>query len=631
MTTMKKYMSKLISQGLYIEALKHYKHLHSNSSISCDLNFTFPLLLKACTKLKATTQVQILHSQITKLALQTHTQTASALMHAYVKLSISLNTLQLFDEMPEPNIELFNAAISGFSQNGFLKESFGVFSLACVRNVRPDSVSVVSVLSKCGDMKNGVGMHCFAIKIGLECDLYSATSILSMYLNCGDMVSATKLFELVENKNVVCYNAYMSGLLKNGVYSMVLRVFREMVSFSNEKPNMVTIITVCSACAKLSHLLYGQQVHGIIVKRELRFDVKVGTTLVDMYSKCGSWRCAYEVFMELGDSRNLVAWIAMITCMIENGQSEHAVELFSRMEIEAMVLDSSTWNPMPDSSTWNPMISVLLHLRKEAEALMLVRKLTYSGVKLGLKSITSLLSACSGLVEVRSGKEIHGYVFRIGAYGDDFIATALIDMYMKCGQCNFARHVFDQVGRKPDDPVFWNAMISGYGRNGESEAAFDVFLQMRKENVQPDATTFSCILMVCSHADQINRGWEILRSMIVDHKLNPTAEHLNVMVDLLGRHGWLEEAQGLLREIPKPSVSVFSSLLGACRNYTDSKLGEELAKRIFELQPENPTPYIILSNIYAEHGKWENVKRLREAMEEQTVKKLRGHSLIGIT
>ncbi|XP_055802703.1 pentatricopeptide repeat-containing protein At2g02750 [Solanum dulcamara] len=615
---MKNQITKLVANGLYKEAINLYSHLHSSSL--CPTKFTFPCLFKACAKLRAIPQGQILHTLFIKYGFDTDVYAATSLIGMYMKFALVDTALKVFYEIPQRNIASLNAIISGFSQNGYYVDAFRMFGLFSGSLFRPDSVTIASVLSGCVNINHGVQMHSWGIKIGVEMDIYAVTSILSMYLNCVDCVSATRLFELVKNKNVVCYNAFISGMLRNGVEEVVLDAFKKMLL--DEEPNEVTLISVLSATANLKNVEFGRQVHGLIMKIELQSHTMVGTALVDMYSKCCFWLCAYEIFKELGGSRNLITWNSMITGMMLNEQSEKAVELFVELESEGL---------KPDSVTWNSMISGFLLLQKKAEAFMFFRKMLSAGVVPSVKSITSLLTACSSLSSFRFGQEIHGYTFRMENIIDEFIFTAIVDMYMKCGQFPLARKVFDQLEVKYDDPAVWNVMISGYGRNGEGEAAFEIFSLMLMEKVQPNSATLNCMLSVCSHIGQLEKAWQVFSLMITDFGLTPTLKQLNIMVDLLARSGQLDEARELLQLIPKPSASVFASLLAASEQFSNAKMGEEMTKKLSELEPESPVPFVILSNLYARQGRWDDAERIRETIDERGLEKLPGYSTVGVT
>ncbi|MCE3216254.1 hypothetical protein HAX54_005744 [Datura stramonium] len=615
---MKNQITKLVANGLYKEAINLYSQLLSSSI--CHTKFTFPSLFKACAKLRAIPQGQILHTQLIKYGFDSDVYAATSLIDMYMKLTLVDSALKVFDGIPQPNIASVNAGISGFSQNGYHVEAFRMFGLFSGSELRPDSVTIASGLSGCVNINHGVQMHCWAIKIGVEMDIYASTSLLTMYLNCADCVSATRLFELVPNKNVVCYNAFISGLLQNGVEEVVLDVFKQMLP--DKEPNAVTLISVLSATANLKNVKFGRQVHGFIVKIELQSHTMVGTALVDMYSKCYFWLCAYEIFKELGGNRNLITWNSMITGMMLNEQTEKAVDLFVELESGGL---------KPDSATWNSMIIGFSLLQKEAEAFMFFRKMLSAGVVPSVKSITSLLTACSSLSSLRCGQEIHGYIFRTENIIDEFIVTAIIDMYMKCGQFPLAQKVFDQLEVKYDDPAVWNVMISGYGRNGKGEAAFEIFSLMLMEKVQPNSATLNCMLSVCSHIGKFEKAWQVFNLMVTDFGLTPTPKQLNIMVDLLARSGQLDEARELLQLIPETSASVFASLLAASEHFSNAKVGEEMTKKLSELEPENPVPFVILSNLYARQGRWDDAERIRETIDERELKKLPGYSTVGVT
>uniref|UniRef100_A0A3Q7FX28 Pentatricopeptide repeat-containing protein n=1 Tax=Solanum lycopersicum TaxID=4081 RepID=A0A3Q7FX28_SOLLC len=610
---MKIQIAKLVANGLYKEAINLYSQLHY-SSLS-PTKFTFPCLFKACAKLKFIPQGQILHSHLIKHGFNTDVYAATSLTDMYMKFGLVESALKVFDEIPQPNIASLNAIISGVSQNGYHVDAFKMFGLFSGLLIRPDSVTIASVLSGCVRIDHGVQMHCWGIKIGVEMDVYVVASILSMYLNCVDCVSATRLFGLVKNKNVVCWNAFISGMLRNGEEEVVLDVFKKMLL--DEEPNEVTLVLVLSATANLKNVKFGRQVHGLIVKIELQSRTMVGTALLDMYSKCCCWLCAYEIFKELGGNRNLITWNSMIAGMMLNEQTEKAVELLVELESEGLE---------PDSATWNSMITGFSLLRKENEALKFFRKMLSAGVVPSVKTVTSLLMVCSSLSSLRFGQEIHAYIFRTENINDEFIVTAIIDMYMKCGQFPLARKVFDQLEVKYDDPAIWNVMISGYGRNGEGEAAFEIFCLMLMEKVQPNSATLNCMLSVCSHIGKLEKAWQVFRLMITDFGLIPTLKQLNIMVDLLARSGRLDEARELLQLIPEPSASVFASLLAASEQFSNAKMGEEMTQKLSELEPENPVPFVILSNLYARQGRWDDAERIRETIDERGLDKLPGYS-----
>ncbi|KAE8682975.1 Pentatricopeptide repeat-containing protein [Hibiscus syriacus] len=585
--------------------------------------FTFPPLFKACAKLNSLIHGQILHVHLIKTGFSHDIYAATALTGMYVKLADFECALKVFYEMPDRNLASLNTMISGFGRNGHRKEALTVFKEMCFGLWRPNSVTIATVLPACQSLKLGMQVHSLAIKIGVELDVYVATSLLTMYSNFGEIVLAFNMFVKMTNKNVVSYNAFLSGLLQNGVPLMVLQVFKSMIeSCQVGRPNCVTFISVISACASLFYLQFGKQVHGVLMKSETRFDTMVGTALVNMYCKCRTWQWGYDVFNEMKGSMNLITWNSMIAGLMLNNQSEMAVVLFEELEVEGM---------KQDSATWNSMIRGFSQLGKGVDALKYFEKMQSAGVKPSLKCMTSLLPACSVLSALKQGKEIHGLAIRMGISNEEFMATALIDMYMNCGYTYCARKICYQFESKPDDPAFWNAMICGYGRNGENESAFEIFDLMLKENVKPNSATFIAVLSSCSHTGQVDKGLRVFKMMGKDCDLSPNLEHFGCIVDLLGRCGKLEEAKELIRELPDSPASIFASLLGACRYHFNCELGEEMAMKLSELEPENPAPLVILSNIYAAVGRWGDVERIRQMIDDRGLRKFPGFSSISVT
>ncbi|KAC9845606.1 hypothetical protein E3N88_45183 [Mikania micrantha] len=608
-------LSTLVRTGFYTEALCLFSNLHFQSN---PINqFTFPFVLKACSKLQLISNGEILHAHVTKTGFYSDIYTATSLINMYMKFQFLHSALKVFDEITEPNTTLVNAVISGYSHNGNYKKSFDVFKRFNVYKLRPDSVTIACLLSGCDvSFKDGQQVHCWAVKIGVETDIYVATSLITMYSNCKQPMTASVVFKRIDRKTVACYNAFLTGLLQNQIPELVFKVFKEMLHLSGQSPNPVTFVSLLSACSDIKNLKSGLQIHGFLVKVGLVLDLIAGTALLDMYSKCGYWHWAYDVFKELCNIRSLITWNSMISGMMLNGESENAIDLFMMIESNSL---------KPDSATWNIMINGLSNLGKPDEAFLFFRRMQSTGEPASMKSLTSLLSACASISSLTSGKQIHGYVIRTNMNQDVFVASAIINMYMKCGRSSCAFLVFDQFEIKPKDPVIWNTMISGYGRNGETEAAFDMFEWMQKDSVKPNSSTFKCILSVCSHTGKLEKCLEVL-GLMKCYNVVPTSEHYACLVDIMGRSGNIEEARGLLSTNLEVSGSILDSLIGACNFHSDVPTGEEMARKLADLDPENTTPFVILSNIYARVGRWKDAEDLRDEMDRKGLKKISGLS-----
>ena len=208
-----------------------------------------------------------------------------------------------------------------------------------------------------------------------------------------------------------------------------------------------------------------------------------------------------------------------------------------------------------------------------------------------------------------------------------FVGTSVIDMYCKCGRVGMARKAFNRM--KGKNIKSWTAMIAGYGMHGQAREALEVFDEMQSAGVKPNYITFVSVLAACSHAGLVTEGWQWFNAMAIEFNIVPGVEHYGCMVDLLGRAGHLNEAYDLIKQMKvKPDFVVWGALLGACRIHKNVEIGEISARKLFELDPKNCGYYVLLSNIYADAGRWNDVDKLRVMMKKRGLVKPPGYSLV---
>jgi pentatricopeptide repeat protein len=226
-------------------------------------------------------------------------------------------------------------------------------------------------------------------------------------------------------------------------------------------------------------------------------------------------------------------------------------------------------------------------------------------------------------------KEVHSHALEAGFESDVRVGNALVHMYAKSGSIEDARLVFDRMEER--NGITWNAMIGGLAQHGLGHEALELFRKMDADGVKPDECSFVAVLSACSHAGLLDDGHRLFAAMTQDYGIEPTVVHCTCMVDLLGRAGFLEEAKVFICNMPvEPNEATWGALLGACRTYGNVELGELSAKEILKLEPMNPSTYVLLSNIYAAAGKWEEVSMVRSMMQERGIRKEPGRSWIEV-
>lgn len=267
------------------------------------------------------------------------------------------------------------------------------------------------------------------------------------------------------------------------------------------------------------------------------------------------------------------------------------------------------------------MISAYVDSGLGDEALSLFRSMKEDGLEPDSVALMSTLSAAASLSALKKGKEVHGFLIKQGFPVEESVASSLVDMYARCGALENSFKVFNLV--KDKDPVLWTCMIHASGMHGCGKEAIELFDRMEMENTQPDHVTFLALLYACSHSGMIDEGKKYLQIMKENYNLEPWPEHYACVVDLLGRANRLKEAYQFVKSMPvEPNAVVWCALLGACHVHSNEELGNIAAGKLLELEPENPGNYVLVSNVFASAGKWDDVELVRERMKERGLRKI---------
>ncbi|KAK6941173.1 E motif [Dillenia turbinata] len=209
------------------------------------------------------------------------------------------------------------------------------------------------------------------------------------------------------------------------------------------------------------------------------------------------------------------------------------------------------------------------------------------------------------------------------------VGNSLIDLYCKCGILDLGVKAFNEVREK--NIVTYKTIITAYGDHGYREQAFSFFDQMKEAIIHPDTITFTALISACRHSGLIERGSFIYNSVIIDYKIKQVAKHFSCMVDLVGRAGHIDDACNFIRRLPvEPKLDVLGSLLGSCKVHKQEELSELVGRHILQKNERDSGHYILLSNILASFGRWEDAQKIRTAIHKQGLKKKPGKSWIEV-
>ncbi|XP_050226396.1 putative pentatricopeptide repeat-containing protein At1g68930 [Mercurialis annua] len=481
-------------------------------------------------------------------------------------------------------------------------------------------------------------------------DIFSWNAMLSLYAKSGLVQDLRVFFDGMPSRDSVSYNTVISGFAKNGWAGKAVEAF---VRMQNERfrPTEYTHVSVLNACTQLLDLRKGKQIHGRIVIGDYNLgdNAFIWNSLTDMYAKCGEIDRARWLFDRL-PNKNVVSWNSMISGYLKNGQRRQCIDLFRKMQESGLKPDQVTVSSIlnayfqsgcidearelfngireKDKICWTTMMVGYTQNGKEDDALVLFSEML-KHVRPDSHTISSVVSSCAKLASLFHGQVIHGIALLMGINDDLLVSSAFVDMYCKCGVTSDAWAVFTAMPAR--SVVSWNAMIVGYAQNGQSLEALALYEKMLREDMRPDNITFVGVLSACIHAGLVDEGKRYFDSMSKLYGLIPTLDHFASMINLLGRSGSLDKAMELVTTMPhEPNSLIWSTVLSVSAKKGDVKHGEMAAKHLFELDPHNAAPYIMLSNMYAACGRWKDVASVRSLMKTKNVKKFAAYSWIEI-
>ncbi|XP_019084817.1 PREDICTED: pentatricopeptide repeat-containing protein At3g49170, chloroplastic-like [Camelina sativa] len=513
-----------------------------------------------------------------------------SLIDMFVKGENNLeNAYKVFDKMSELNVVTWTLMITRCMQMGFPREAVRFFLDMVLSGFESDKFTLSSVFSACAELENlslGKQLHSWAIRSGLADDV--ECSLVDMYAKCSvdsSVDDCRKVFDRMQDHSVMSWTALITGYMQNSnLATEAINLFCEMITQGHVEPNHFTFSSAFKACGNLLDPRVGKQVLGHAFKRGLASNSSVANSVISMFVKSDRMEDARRAFESLSE-KNLVSYNTFLDGTCRNLDFEQAFELLNEITERELGVSAFTF--------------------------------------------ASLLSGVASVGSIRKGEQIHSQVLKLGLACNQPVCNALISMYSKCGSIDTASQVFNLMEDR--NVISWTSMITGFAKHGFAERVLETFNQMTEEGVKPNEVTYVAILSACSHVGLVSEGWRHFKSMYQDHNIKPKMEHYACMVDLLCRAGLLTDAFEFINTMPfQADVLVWRTFLGACRVHSNTELGKMAARKILELDPNEPAAYIQLSNIYASAGKWEESTEMRKKMKERNLVKEGGCSWIEV-
>ncbi|XP_071706936.1 pentatricopeptide repeat-containing protein CRR2, chloroplastic-like [Rutidosis leptorrhynchoides] len=570
----------------------------------CIQSYTF--ILKNCSKFYNLQLGLQIHGRMIVSGVELCEFLGCQLLEFYCKVGCVDDTRNLFDKMPERNVFSWTWVIGLYCELGDYEETISLFYQMIDQGIRPDRFVFPKVFKACAqlnDYKAGKDVYDYMLSIGFEGNNAVKRAFLDMFIKCGRMDIARRLFEQMDSNDVIMWNMMVSGYVLKRDFKRALRYVDQM-RLKGVMPDRVTFNTILSG-----------------------------------YAQVGQFKEAAKYFSEMGSGfnnllPNVVSWTALITGNVQNGNHVQALNIFRKMVTTGVKPNSTTissvvsactnlflkrlgkeihghcikneeldsnlyvnnslidlyskcinvgdgarnnfnrikqkdlvsWNSIlaafaikgcrddainylyemelqgivPDVITWNGLITGFTQYGDGKTALEFFAKMCKLGISPNTTSISGALTACTQIKNIKLGKEIHSYIFRNKIELATGVGSALIAMYSGCNDLNAAYNVFNGLLKK--DVVIWNSMIAVSGKSRFGVGALDLLREMNLNGVKPDSVTMISTLTVCSKLAALRQGREI-HQYIIRHGLDSSNFVCNALIDMYGRCGSVNKSR----------------------------------------------------------------------------------------
>ncbi|XP_021772446.1 putative pentatricopeptide repeat-containing protein At1g56570 [Chenopodium quinoa] len=315
--------------------------------------FTVSSVLKCCKGMKCYACGTLVHGLAIKHGLVGSIYVDNSLMDVYATCCNTMDeACMVFRNVYPKNGVSWTTLIAGYTHRGDGYGGLRAFQHMLSEGAEQSAFSFSIAVKACaltGASSHGAQLHATLVKFGLNSSLPVMNSIIDMYCWCQSLSEASQCFSEMSQKDLITWNTLIAGY-KRSNSTKCLSVFTSMES-QGFSPNCFTFSSVVAACADLSLLNCGQQIHANILRRGLDRNMALANSLIDMYAKCGSISDSRKIF-EFQSSKDLVSWTSMMIAYGVHGYGEEAVKLFNEM------VRSGIW---PDRVAFMAVLSACSH------------------------------------------------------------------------------------------------------------------------------------------------------------------------------------------------------------------------------------------------------------------------------
>ena len=505
---------------------------------------TYVALQKACTSHANLGQGREFHKLSDYWDQFDKPEVGAAIIDMYAKSGGKLEEArEVFDKLPKTEILPWRALIAAHNHQGDVQGALQLFREMQQAGLKPDVGTYVNALkasSMMPDMTDGTQIHEQIRLRGLETDPILGNALIDMYAKFKSFTDARAVFEKLQKPEGI--EAMMAGYAHQGQVEEALTFYKQLLQ-NAIAPTNVVYSSLLSACFRKESFDVGKSIHEDIKERGLDSDPYVCSSLIEMYSKCGSYDNAFNVFSS--SKLSVPTCNAMLRAYVLHDKHEEAFNLFKRMREE--------------------------------------------GLEPNEASILAVLKACVSLGSLADGKKLHSYVFERDLESSSVLARAFIDMYAKLVGVEEARHHFTELPMR--EAATWNAWLGILAHYDTYGSALKCLEDIQKE-IKINGSTFDTLLCACRGKGLVNEGYDLLKSMHATYGITPTVSQYAQFIKILENAGRLNEANTFLQNFALPScLDSWASLLSTYGTYANAQttiLGHECV-----------SDYDVITDVYA--------------------------------
>eukprot|EP00250_Pteridium_aquilinum_P002058 c12266_g1_i1 orf=281-4573(+) len=569
---------------------------------------------------------QALHADVRKAGLDSNDLVGNSLINFYGKCGSIGEVDNVFIGLCHHDIVLWNSLLLAYAEQGHAVKVLQLYKQMQVEGVSANEQTFVVLLkaccmlaeqeaddiwysTECGPYKSislsiGQALHTDACKMGFFSNVLINCMLLQLYGKCHSIQDTENVFGRLTHLDVVSYTAMLNAYVHHGEGAKALHLYRQMLE-EGTSPDERALVAAFQACCTLSKvtqssymglqtkdivpLRIGQAVHVDALRKGITLNVHVRSSLFSLYSRCGDILEVENVCCSLLCS-NSVSWNAMISAYIESSHAKKALQLYMHMQEEGVY---------PDEQTYLLVLQACCMLAEKEDVTVMWPE----------NKMTCL----------EIGRALHVDANRKGLDSGQFITSALLFMYGKCGSVAEAEELFNGLTRC--NTVVWNSMLCAYAEHDQCLKALELYEKLQLEGPSPDERTFVIALQACGKLAERDTGCVVdgqlknLKFLEIGQKLHADAHRMgfdidpfvgNALLSMYGKSRNIMEAESIFSMLPQHDIVSWNAMLSAYVGHAE----EEKALKLYsQMQDEgvvfNDVTFVCILQACNESGRAE--------------------------